>query len=206
MSYRDDDDALRLRHDDLVRELEVLEGKVAEHRRVTEELARVRYCLSERQERRGPVRLANLKLATPCKERWEDMVGDARVRVCAGCERPVFNLSEMTMEDAEAVLATRGVTPCVRFYRRADGTVMTSDCPTARRKRRIGVALVTGTFAVVGAAAAIAHLRDGDRIEVSVPEVCASEEPEPEVLTGLIAPEADPAFLGQPEMGKPPVD
>jgi hypothetical protein len=74
------------------------------------------------------------------------MVGDDRVRVCHGCDRPVFDLSEMTEEQAEAVLATRGITPCVRFYRRADGTVMTADCPTgARRSRRLAV--VAGTVA-----------------------------------------------------------
>jgi hypothetical protein len=32
------------------------------------------------------------------------------------------------------VLATRGITPCVRFYRGADGTVMTTDCPTGTRR------------------------------------------------------------------------
>jgi hypothetical protein len=39
------------------------------------------------------------------------MIGGARVRACGGCNRPVFNLSAMTREDAEAVLATRGLTP-----------------------------------------------------------------------------------------------
>src|SRR5690348_8809927 len=57
--------------------------------------------------------LANVRVARPCKERWADMAGDDRVRFCNGCERQVFNLSEMTREEAEALLATRGVKPCV---------------------------------------------------------------------------------------------
>jgi len=83
--------------------------------------------------------LDDVRIGFQCKQRWEDMVGDDRVRACRGCDRPVFNLSEMTRAEAEAVLATRGLTPCVRFYRRADGTVMTSDCPSGVPKRRLAV-------------------------------------------------------------------
>jgi hypothetical protein len=113
---------------------------------VIDELTKVRSDLSSRSESRAsPMRLTNLRIASPCKERWADMVGDDRVRVCNGCERPVFDLSQMTRAEAEAVLATRGVTPCVRFYRRADGTVMTADCgPGARRKVRVA-AIAAGT-------------------------------------------------------------
>jgi hypothetical protein len=205
MSYRDDDDALRLRHDDLARELGVLEAKVAEHHRVAAELATVRAHLAERQARRGPVRLANLRVATPCRQRWEDMVGDERVRVCAGCERPVFNLSEMTMEDAEAVLATRGVKPCVRFYRRADGTVMTSDCPAGRRPRRIALAFAAGALGLGGTLAALRFIA-----EVATPRATTGALATPDEL--MRAEEELPrATMGDavvepsvPEMGVPP--
>ena len=79
--------------------------------------------------------LSNLRVASPCKERWADMTGDEQVRLCSGCDRQVYNLSEMTRDEAEAVLAARGIKPCVRFYQRADGTVMTKDCPTRPRRR-----------------------------------------------------------------------
>jgi hypothetical protein len=74
------------------------------------------------------------------------MVGDERVRLCGACDRQVFNLSEMTQEQAEAVMATRGIRPCVRFYRRTDGTVMTADCPTGAR-RACKLAVVAGAVA-----------------------------------------------------------
>lgn len=93
--------------------------------------------------------LTNLRLGFACKERWEDMVGDDRVRACGVCDRSVFNLSAMTREEAEAVLATRGLTPCVRFYRRPDGTVMTSDCPTGTQPRR-RLAVVTASTLAAG--------------------------------------------------------
>ncbi|HEY6038511.1 MAG TPA: hypothetical protein VIV58_29715 [Kofleriaceae bacterium] len=98
--------------------------------------------------------LANIRIGFACKERWDDMVGDDQVRDCAKCKRAVFNLSEMTTAAAEAVLARRGVKPCVRFYRRPDGTVMTSDsCATAARPERRRLAVVATTFAGTALAA-----------------------------------------------------
>jgi hypothetical protein len=138
---------------DLRRELESLVAKVG-NERVANELATMRQELAHAGSR-APVQLARVRVASPCKQRWDDMLGDDRVRVCAGCERPVFNLSEMTRDQAEAVLATRGITPCVRFYRRADGTVMTADCPTGERRGR-RLAIVAGTTALLGASPAIA--------------------------------------------------
>jgi hypothetical protein len=82
------------------------------------------------------------------------MVGDDRVRVCAGCDRPVFNLSGMTRVEAEAVLATRGLTPCVRFFRRPDGTIMTTDCPTGARPAPRRLAVVASSLAAAGTAIA----------------------------------------------------
>ncbi|HEY1550762.1 MAG TPA: hypothetical protein VGG28_23190 [Kofleriaceae bacterium] len=132
----------------LEREIERLEHRVPS---MAGELVTIRRGLGKRE--RG-IELANVRIASPCKQRWDDMVGDDRVRVCAGCERPVFNLSEMTRADAEAVLATRGLTPCMRFYRRADGTMMTSDCPTRPRGHRLAVAAAGATLALAAPAIA----------------------------------------------------
>ncbi len=120
--------------DTLEQELARLEGRIADTS-VIDELSRVRRGLTERDDGRAPFRLDALRIATPCKERWADMVGDDRVRVCNGCARPVFDLSEMTRAEAQAVLATRGITPCVRLRRRADGTVITADCRAQARHR-----------------------------------------------------------------------
>lgn len=207
---------MQLRHDDLVRELADLESKVADHRRVTEELAHVRQYLTQREARRGPVRLEKLKIASPCKQRWEDMVGDERVRVCAGCERPVFNLSAMTMEDAEAVLATRGLTPCVRFYKRADGTVMTSDCPAGKRPGRTALAVAAGAFAAAGAGFfGVSKLTETSckppALELPEPPALEVGEhimggmPPPEMILGEPAPmPVEPPHMGVPPEYDPP--
>ncbi len=138
--------------EELEREIERLEGRLAgaSDARAVGELATVRRGLASP---RGPgIELPNLRIGFACKQRWEDMVGDDRVRACRGCERPVFNLSEMTRAEAEAVLATRGLTPCVRFYRRPDGTVMTTDCPTGARPAPRRLAVVASSLAAAGTA------------------------------------------------------
>jgi hypothetical protein len=145
--------------DDLQRELVRLEATLAQadapRTAVIDELSAMRRGLARGSDG-SAFRLPNVRVGSPCKQRWDDMVGDDRVRVCAGCDRPVFNLSEMTRDEAEGVLATRGVKPCVRFYRRSDGTVMTADCPTAaRRSPRLAV-LAAGT-ALLGSSAAMAE-------------------------------------------------
>jgi len=126
-----------------------------------QELARVRRGLGQA---RGPgIALADVRIGFQCNQRWDDMVGDDRVRACRGCDRPVFNLSEMTRAEAEAVLATRGLTPCVRFYRRADGTVMTSDCPSGAPRRRLAVlaSSIAATATLAAAPAFADPARDG---------------------------------------------
>jgi hypothetical protein len=134
-----------------------------------DELATVRRELGTNETR---FELPNIRLSFACKQRWDDMVGDDRVRACAGCDRPVFNLSEMTRVEAAAVLATRGLTPCVRFYRRPDGTVMTSDCPT--RPRRHLAVLATSLAAGATLAVAPAAMADPPRPDPSSAAATAS--------------------------------
>lgn len=104
--------------------------------------------------------LEQVVVASPCSARWEDMRGDDKVRHCAQCNLNVHNFSAMTRDEANALLADRmnGTTGrlCGRFYRRADGTVITQDCPTGLRAARMRAAKMAGRIAaalgvVVGA-------------------------------------------------------
>jgi hypothetical protein len=149
------------RRDELQREIGRLETRLdpASAGRAIDELVRVRRGLADGGERAPAIELPNLRIGFACKQRWEDMVGDDRVRACGGCDRPVFNLSAMTREDAERVLATRGLTPCVRFYRRPDGTVMTTDCPTGARREGRRLAVVASSLAAGTALAAPSSAR-----------------------------------------------
>lgn len=99
--------------------------------------------------------LEDVRVATPCPANWDDMVGDDVTRFCGGCGKNVTNLSAMTRDDAEAFLGrAHAANPCVRFYRRVDGTIMEGNCPTGVQKRRVRLALIGGAAAAAAAAAA----------------------------------------------------
>jgi hypothetical protein len=146
---------------ELQREIGQLETRLdpASSGRAIDELVRIRRGLADGGNRKPAIELPNLRIGFACKQRWEDMVGDDRVRACGGCDRPVFNLSAMTRDEAEGVLATRGLTPCVRFYRRPDGTVMTTDCPTGARREGRRLAVVASSLAAGVALAAPSSAR-----------------------------------------------
>jgi hypothetical protein len=74
--------------------------------------------------------LDDICIATPCRANWDDMTGDDRVRECALCARSVYNIAAMTSEEATALIAGREGRLCARLFRRADGTIVTADCPT----------------------------------------------------------------------------
>jgi hypothetical protein len=77
------------------------------------------------------------------------MDGGDRVRFCSQCQLHVYNLSAMNRREAELLLARREGRLCVRLYRRADGTVLTQDCPVGLRAWRRRVAWVSALAAAV---------------------------------------------------------
>ncbi len=78
--------------------------------------------------------LYNIKIASPCSADWNEMMGDERKRYCGDCKLNVYNLSEMTKAQAENLIVKSEGSLCVRFYRRADGTILTKDCPVGWQK------------------------------------------------------------------------
>ncbi|HYY94081.1 MAG TPA: hypothetical protein VE713_06145 [Pyrinomonadaceae bacterium] len=102
--------------------------------------------------------LEGVRVAAPCRADWEKMVGDERTRYCGQCSLHVYNLSGMTRSEAEALIMNAEGRLCVRFYRRADGSVMTRNCPVGLRalKQRVSrvagatLSAVLGFFAGVG--------------------------------------------------------
>ena len=92
--------------------------------------------------------LNQISVAKPCHESWDAMTGDDKKRFCGGCKKNVYNLSAMTETEAQKTLKIDN--PCVRFYRRVDGTVLTQDCPVGVKRVRLRIAA-----AVSGAAAAL---------------------------------------------------
>lgn len=124
------------------------------------ELAAVNQRLESK--RRLPT-LDDVRIATPCNVRWDDMKGDGRVRFCGQCEKNVFNVANMSRADAEGLIHERmkGNEVCVRLFRRVDGTILTSDCPVGLRAKvrwRLERAIVAGGLIAIAAAFAAKYL------------------------------------------------
>ncbi len=94
--------------------------------------------------------LNDIKIASPCPADWNEMYGDGRKRFCGDCKLNVYNLSGMTRDEAEALVMNAEGRLCVRFYKRADGSVITQDCPVgwAKVKQRTKV-YATAAFSLV---------------------------------------------------------
>lgn len=86
-----------------------------------------------------------LSIASPCPVEWASMSGNDRTRHCSGCKQSVYNLSQLTRVEAEELIRTTEGRLCARLFRRADGTVMTADCPVGsmRLARKRLAALVS---------------------------------------------------------------
>jgi hypothetical protein len=95
--------------------------------------------------------LSRVRVASPCPASWEAMEGDERVRLCRLCDLHVYNFSELSRDEAESLVASTGGRLCGRLYRRADGTVLTKDCPAGLRaaRRRAGRAAGAAFAAVL---------------------------------------------------------
>jgi hypothetical protein len=166
---------------------------------------------------RQTYQLDTISIATPCSADWNEMKGDDRSRFCSHCSLNVYNLSAMSREEAASLVSGADGRVCVRFYRRADDTVLTEDCPVGlravrqrmvRRVRSMVAAAATFVAGVVGISGASAsegivmgRKAPGDQTPRTEQPVDSTQtEPQPEevpvesfIMGGLMPP---------PEMGE----
>lgn len=90
-------------------------------------------------------RLERMRVAAPCPASWQSMSGDDRVRFCDQCQLHVYDISQLTSREATALINSTEGRICGRLYRRADGTILTKDCPTGLRAVRRRLAATAGT-------------------------------------------------------------
>jgi hypothetical protein len=88
--------------------------------------------------------VSGLCIASPCSVGWASMAGDERKRHCDLCHLNVYNISELTSVEVESLVGINAGRLCVRMFRRADGTVLTRDCPSGLRTVRKRVARFAG--------------------------------------------------------------
>lgn len=147
---------------------------------------------------RPSIPLEVIHIATPCPADWDAMRGDERVRFCKHCSLHVYNLSGMTRDAAEQLVAEKEGRLCVRFYRREDGTVLTEDCEnawqrTAKRVRRLATAAATfAIWAVVTPLGLSRHVKAASTNESNVPATVQPTAPPPQgvaIMGDIIAPQ-----------------
>ena len=134
--------------------------------------------------------LDNIKIASPCPANWDAMNGNDKVRFCAECKLNVYNLSGMNKFEAEDLLRSTEGRLCVRYFRRADGTILTQDCPVGWRalKKRVSNLAAAACTLVLGIMGTLMFTapNDSGRHTVGVLEPVLTT-PTPEVLMGNIA-------------------
>lgn len=134
--------------------------------------------------------LNNVKVASPCSQDWNEMLGNERKRFCGDCKLNVYNLSGMTRDEAENLIMNAEGRLCVRFYKRADGSVITQDCPVgwAKVKQRTQVFVTAAASLIFSFLGAI-----GLQTAVSQSKLLSSKLPipfvtsTPQATTGMIA-------------------
>jgi hypothetical protein len=109
--------------------------------------------------------LAHVRIAAPCRADWERMRGNERVRFCGECSMNVYNLSNMSKQDAEALITSAEGRLCVRYYHRSDGTILTGNCPVGlqtlkRRVSGISRAVVSSVLSFFAGMAVLAGLQE----------------------------------------------
>jgi hypothetical protein len=104
----------------------------------------------------------NIRVARHCDSSWDAMPGDSCSRICGDCGLPVYDLSTISEREAEELILRTELKAPTRFFRRSDGTIMTTNCPIGQpqfedsMKRFLGIrsnekwkrlaATVGGTF------------------------------------------------------------
>ncbi len=88
---------------------------------------------------RSDIRLLDqVQIEKPCEDAWEEMqpVEGNRVRHCAHCQLNVYNLSDMSRQEAEELLQKTEGRLCVQYAQRDDGKILTDNCPDSLRGLR----------------------------------------------------------------------
>lgn len=128
-----------------------------------------------------------LSVASPCRQKWDEMQGDARVRFCGACSKNVYSLDGMTTAEVRELIVSTEGRLCWRFFVRRDGTVLTRDCPVGLRRVRQRMFGAIATAVALLAASTAGVLREGGLWGLSQKLGAWSEETKANVVEPLVA-------------------
>jgi len=159
---------------------------------------------------RFSIPLDDIRIASPCPANWDEMYGDDRKRFCGDCKLNVYNLSGMTRDEAEALIMNAEGRLCVRIYRRADGSVITSDCPVGwekiKQRTRVYATALASLLMALFTGVLFVSLFSGKESGRTMGELIPFATPTPMPLSGAIAPNVNTGVMGNvavPMQGKP---
>ncbi|MBA2334727.1 MAG: carboxypeptidase regulatory-like domain-containing protein [Blastocatellia bacterium] len=128
-----------------------------------------------------------LRVASPCSMGWEKMTGDERVRHCHSCQMSIYNTAEMTKGEVEQLILSREGRLCIRLHKRADGTVMTKDCPVGLRAYQKRAARFAGaTLTAILGFFSVSFGQENKDVELNVSDVKIVKEDNQAQKTKLI--------------------
>ncbi len=110
-------------------------------------------------------------IANPCPVDWDKMIGNDQARYCSECNKQVYNLSKMTRDRAEAVVARFEGRLCARFERGDDGIIVTQEEFSSvqlisRRASPVASAIVTAILSLSGSAVAATASQSGEVVPI----------------------------------------
>jgi hypothetical protein len=102
--------------------------------------------------------LNNLSVNSPCSADWNAMIGNEQVRFCDHCSLHVHNLSLITRNQAERLIAGSNGRLCVRYYQDPAGRPLTLPLGSklhhiGKRVSRIAAGAFTATLSISSAVA-----------------------------------------------------
>ena len=102
--------------------------------------------------------LNNITIPSPCTADWDSMIGNEQVRFCEHCSLEVHNLSLMTRNQAQRLVARSNGRLCVRYHHTSNGRPVTLPAGhklhrIGRRVSRIAAGAFTATLSVTSAVA-----------------------------------------------------
>ena len=153
--------------------------------------------------------LNNIRIASPCQADWNEMYGDDRKRFCGDCKLNVYNLSGMTRDEAESLIIKAEGRLCVRFYKRADGSVITQDCPVGwakvKQRTRVYASALASLLVAMFTGVLFVSLFPKQRAQMGsmpVPFFTPMSTPEPHIMGDIGPMQGEPVVNSGFEMGK----
>lgn len=66
-----------------------------------------------------------IDVPAPCPKKWDEMIGDDKVRLCQSCDKNIYNISEMTRGEVRRLLFQSKERVCIRLAKDENGKVRT---------------------------------------------------------------------------------